>query len=76
MGEGSRLMYMAIDIQNLHRKVIVKLSDDVHNIRAEYEILRKLSMCEGSRHLFPSVYGGGEFMVNNPFDLQQRQLIG
>ena len=63
------LLYLASDIQNTKRQVIVKLSSDNKNVRAETDILKKLSSTQ-CKHLFPQVYTGGEFMINNPFDMQ------
>ena len=63
------LFYLASDIQNAKRQVIVKLSSDNKNIRSEFEILKKLSSTN-CKHMFPKVNTGGEFMINNPFDMQ------
>ena len=62
-------MYQAADIQCPGRLVLVKLSNDLQCIKDEYEILKKLAHSE-SQNSFPAVLAGGEFMVNDPFQLQ------
>ena len=61
------MTYMANDIKcdADGRSVLVKLSNDISNIRTEFDILKKLSRSE-CKDVFPTIYGAGEFRLKNP----------
>ena len=58
--------YVAEDLQESNRRVLVKISKDLEMNKQEYQILKKLKINDQTVHNFPDVYGGGEFIINDP----------